>query len=699
MAPVGALNPGEVSGPVGQRLTIPTHVSPSGGQTTHPSVLYVADGWNGYRYWMAHTPYPGGDDEHEDPNICASPDGINWTVPDGLVNPLDDQPGSPGALNSDVDLRMGPSDTMFLFWRTYDPAATGAEEKLYYRTSTDGITWAAKTLFYQADQTQFRPLSPSLLYEDGRWIMWCVDVTNSPNRVMRLDGGATPTTGWSAPAAVDVGEMQTGKNPWHIAIIKDDGWYVGLLNDALTGQSGISGDLLFIASEDGYTFDNSAHTVIPRVQTGEHTGLYRATLIPDNQSGVDGYRVWYAGWIQGPPHIWNIYRTFITAPAPPPPPEPEPEVPPTIGVAELRTEVQWLGCDLVTGRVVADLPDITGAVSRVLGAATSSSLELPIPLAGPAALGDLAFQATAPGQTMIVAVVNGVPTWGGIVLVREGGSDPTLRLGCISLDGYLDRRYVADHEWVQRDAASAIAAGLIGDANLEGIGLEVDAPHSGIVLDREYMDKDDATVYRRLGELMKITGGPEWTIDLDWADAHRQVVRKIIRVRARIGAASPSPNAVFSTRGGSNTRYTYKEDYSDGRGANHIIATSTGEGEDRPQSTPAVDIQPGWARYERRFSPSTAISDKAVLDGHATADLGRRLWGARTWQLETRWDASPRLNLEWRLGDDVAWDLVGHRHPNGVTGVGRVIGWELDMRAGIVKPILWQPEDETGVAQ
>jgi hypothetical protein len=176
------------------------------------------------------------------------------------------------------------------------------------------------------------------------------------------------------------------------------------------------------------------------------------------------------------------------------------------------------------------------------------------------------------------------------------------------------------------------------------------------------------------------------------------VVRKIIRVRARIGTANPAPDAVFSTKGGSNTRYTYREDYSDGRGANHILATSTGEGEDRPQSVPTADIRPGWPRFERRFSPSTAITDKSVLNAHATAELARRLWGSKTWQLEARWDADPRLNLAWRLGDDVAWELVGHRHPEGVKGAGRVIGWELDMKAGVVKPMLWQPDDETGAS-
>lgn len=696
MVAPGLSNPAGVTGPAGARLTIPTHVSPAGGQTTHPSVLYFPSGWNGFKYWMAHTPYPGSNDAYEDPNICVSNDGINWVVPSGLTNPLDDQPGSPGALNSDVDLRMGPSDTMYLFWRTYDATSTGTEEKLYYMTSIDGVTWAPKALYYVTDHTERRLLSPSMLYEDGRWIMWAVDALPVPKQLVRVEGGATPLSDWSAPSAVNLTNMPAGREPWHVSIHKVDDAYVGLLVDVPQGAGGIGGTILFIASQGGTEFATSGGTVIPQVSGTEHNSLYRASMIRDTDNGNDGYRVWYSAWMDQFPRIWNIFRTFLTAPVPEPEPDPEPEIPAAIGVAELRTRVQWLSCDLVTGRVIAELPDLTGSISRVIGAYTSTSLELPIPLAGPAALGDLAFAATEPGITMLVAVVNDIPTWGGIVLTRDGGTDAALTLGCVSLEGYLDHKYVGDHTWTQRDAVSVIAAGLIGDANLEGIGLEVDAPTSGLILDRAYLDQDDATVYRRLGELMQVENGPEWTIDLDWADGTRQVVRKIIRVRPRIGTANPRPDAVFSTRGGANTRYRYREDYSGGRGANHILATSTGEGEDRPQSDPAVDIRPGWPRWERRFSPSTAITSKPVLNNHATAELARRLWGAKTWTLETRWNADPRLNLAWRLGDDVAWDLVGHRHPQGVTGQGRVIGWELDMRAGVVKPILWQPDDETG---
>ncbi len=69
-------------------------------QTVHPDIYYNASGWNGYKYWMAITPYP--DAAHENPSILVSNDGFSWAVPPGLTNPIDLP--YPGAENSDPDI-------------------------------------------------------------------------------------------------------------------------------------------------------------------------------------------------------------------------------------------------------------------------------------------------------------------------------------------------------------------------------------------------------------------------------------------------------------------------------------------------------------------------------------------------------------------------------------------------------------------
>lgn len=363
------------------------------------------------------------------------------------------------------------------------------------------------------------------------------------------------------------------------------------------------------------------------------------------------------------------------------------------------TVVQWLGCDLVTGRIVEELPDLrpSGSISAVLGAYTSASFGLPIALGGHGAPPRNWEAATEPGRTMIVAVLAGVPVWAGIVLTRRGGTEGLAQLGCVSLEGYLDRRYVRNHEFVQVDEAT-IAGSLVDDANIEGVGFVVDAPPTGTLRDRTYADQDDKTVYSALRELMGVIDGPEWTIALAWGDATQTTVAAFARVRKRIGHASISPNAVFATanavvssRGASDARYEYGEDYSSGKGANHIVATSSGEGDARPQSAPARDealFAAGWPRWEHRYTPSTSITDTGTLDAHAAEALSLMGRGASTLTITARADAYPVLGTDWSIGDDIGYELTGHRHPSGLTGVARAIGWDLNPEAGTVSPIL-----------
>lgn len=372
------------------------------------------------------------------------------------------------------------------------------------------------------------------------------------------------------------------------------------------------------------------------------------------------------------------------------------------------TVVSWYGCDLVTGQIVERLPDLvaSGPLRSLLGAYSSASLRLPIPLGGHGAppLGWLG--ATQPGRSMIVAVLGGQPVWAGIVLTRSAGTEAVATLACMSIEGYLDRRFVGDHTWTAQDEVSVIAAGLLADADTEGIGLLVDADATGTLRDRAYLDQDDKTIYSALRELMGVDGGPEWTVRLAWADEQRRAITKTVLVRSRIGyvsiAATPtrptgSTNAVFSSIGASSARYDYDEDWTSSSGATQVVATSTGSGTSRPQSSPARAedlLASGWPRWERRFTPSTSISDIGTLDAHAAAALALMRGGARTLTLTAVADATPRLGVDWWLGDDVGYKLTGHRHPTGLTGFARAVGWELDPAAGTVSPILLLPDEE-----
>lgn len=367
------------------------------------------------------------------------------------------------------------------------------------------------------------------------------------------------------------------------------------------------------------------------------------------------------------------------------------------------TAVTWLGCDLATGEIIEDLPDLapTGPVGRLLGTYTSATLRLPLTV--PPRPGWEA--ATEPGRSMIVAVLGGQPVWAGIPLVREGGTAGTVSLGCVSIEGYLNRRYVADHTWNGQDESSVIAAGLAADAAVEGIGLAVDAPPTGTVRDRAYQATEDATVYSRLRELMGVEGGPEWTIVLGWTNSSQSAVSKTLRVRKRIGYVSdpsipqrPTGSAVvLSSAGAAAATYTYREDYSAGAGANHVRASSTGDLSAPLLSAPAraeAYLAAGWPRYEARISPSNSITSMSTLAAHARAAVALTGGGAHALTITMRDDADPVLGTDWDAGDDIGYELTGHRHPGGLTGLARSIGWEWDPLAGTVSPILLAPGSE-----
>jgi hypothetical protein len=678
-------DPTQVSGPVGTRLQIPTEEGPDG-QVVHPAVVHTPDMLGGYLYWMAANPYPGSDDSKEDPWIYASFDGINWVVPLGVSNPIDDMPGSPGPYNSDVDLRHYDGQ-LHLFWRYYDGSggSPGTEERIYYTSSIDGRVWTPKALVYSSDHTVRRLLSPCFLFEGGAWVMWAVDITPVPNQVVRLQGGALPTSAWGDPVGVSMGPLPDEREAWHLGIIAVDGGYVGLLNDRAIGGS--SGDLLMVVSSDGLTWTNSGASVIPRDQAGEHTSLYRAVLLPDTDNGIPGWRVWYSAFRSGPT-VWRIYRTFIHAPYVPP----TSEGPGQIGRAIVRSTVEWIACDVKTGNKVAYLHGLTGGISRALGAYTSDTLTIPAPLAGPLALGGLLDQAIGPDQLptrMIVAVINDVPAWAGIIWRVRGGSSATIELGCATPESYLDRRFIGDFSFNQTDQA-LLAAALIEAVNEEGINLTIDAPLSGVPRDRDYFDDEDVTYYQRLQELMDVQSGLEWTIDLDWRTSKKQAVQLIFRARNRIG--STVPRGPLATSSEAVTTYEIVHDYGKGAGANDVMAYSSGEGEDRPESRHfrnEAALAAGVPRVEHRSMPSSSIRDTGVLDAHAIAELFRLDGGTATLAVQSRWNIEPaRLGVDLGLGDNTEFDLLGHMHPTGLYGVGRMVGYRLDLDEGLFEPYL-----------
>jgi hypothetical protein len=352
-------------------------------------------------------------------------------------------------------------------------------------------------------------------------------------------------------------------------------------------------------------------------------------------------------------------------------------------------DVVWYAAEITTGQVLTELPLSPSPISRVIGQAMSTSLDVVL------ADAPLEWEAsTEPGYTMVVCVLNGVPIWPGLVIGRTRGTAPTATLSVVTPEAYLDRRYTSDHTWTGADECSVVGSGLIGDCAINGIGLAVDAPPDGTLIDALYADSDDTSILSALQTLME-TGSPEFTIDVDWADSTMTGFVLTVRLRSQLGVQSTTPAAVFELPG-PVTSYEQAESYASGSagGADVVRAYGDGEGVSRASSGDVAAtalLASGWPRWDYRWTPNQATTDPAVLQAAAAQAIALMSAGTSLWTITAAAALAPQLGTDWSLGDSIGLlvaPATAPGHPRGVAVVLRALGWSLDVAGHSVSPVM-----------
>jgi len=276
-------------------------------QLTHPKVLYFPKGWNGYRYWMSMTPYPYEHDTYENPSIVVSNDGITWSTPKGLVNPVSGLPPDfkTGGHFSDSHIVMR-GNTMELWYR-YNPAFPNKEKKrrannaqnIYYRrTSTDGISWSQPQKLLESKDGH---LSLCVINENNKYKIWYATYGGE----LFYNQSSDPTK-WGAAVRCTV-PLPKGLKPYHQDIIKNGSKYY-LLQTAIRAKD-YTFQLFLFTSNDGIHFTNP-QPIIPdgSKKLWNNISLYRSTFfVKDNKLQI------YISVII--PHL-NWYITKTTRPLP-----------------------------------------------------------------------------------------------------------------------------------------------------------------------------------------------------------------------------------------------------------------------------------------------------------------------------------------------------------------------------------------------
>lgn len=332
---------------------------------------------------------------------------------------------------------------------------------------------------------------------------------------------------------------------------------------------------------------------------------------------------------------------------------------------------QFLAVSVVDGTVLAELPELQlTRLSYRFEEPTSETAVLP--------WHDICRnwdEATMPYQVAVLLVRGETVLWGGIVVKRERsleGEGITFTL--VTVEHYLDSVHVGNHSYSNRDQCDIVKDLVTSTLANHRFNLLVEASPSSIRRDRNYDAESDKTLLSVLQELSNVLNGPEWCTMWRRLDDGRYT--PVLKVADRIGSSTVVTTFDESVM----TSLTVTEDYTNGYGANWVLAVSTADAGERPQSDVMTVDQPKRPVVEHVFQPSSSITNKETLDDHAQSTLLQMMDGTRTIKMGLSLLAAPMIYQEWQPGDLISWDVADSRgfFTGFSKGSARIVGYEID---------------------
>ena len=253
-------------------------------QPYHPKVIYFNKNWNGYKYWMAFTPYPYRNSTQENPCINVSNDLKKWISPKGLINPLDIQ-FQKGAYNSDTHLLYNQeTKKLEIFWRFVNPPKI----IIYTKNSKDGINWSNKIIFLKSDNMKkISFTSPTIIFENGIYKIWYVN----KSKIHYIEKDKKKI---SRPRIININYKNNFKT-WHIDVIfnKKKNIYEMITVAFLNWKLRQIMPLFYSYSKDNinWSFPIKILEKSKNISNFDSKGLYRSSLIYLNNA----YFLFYSG--------------------------------------------------------------------------------------------------------------------------------------------------------------------------------------------------------------------------------------------------------------------------------------------------------------------------------------------------------------------------------------------------------------------
>lgn len=274
----------------------------------HPSVLYFADGWNRWKYWMVETPFSPKCrpyvDRNECPSIHVSNDGKSWTEPAGLNNPLVNF-GVEGEKNRDyysdphLVMRDGKMECWYRLTERHGDVDNRDKVSLRRIVSTDGVNWSDEEiisrLWENVDGKGLGKMvvSQALIYnpEEG-YTMWYVNSEDHNGKRQIVFSHSNDGVNWTDAKLCEMHGFDI--NPWHIDVQQD---FDGSLLMTVYDKSDIS----LWKSSDIVNWEYIRTLLAPSHKIGSFycDGLYRSCIVCQNKS----YQLFFSAYDLDSTHV------------------------------------------------------------------------------------------------------------------------------------------------------------------------------------------------------------------------------------------------------------------------------------------------------------------------------------------------------------------------------------------------------------
>ncbi len=250
----------------------------------HPSVCYFENGFNGYKYWCAYTPYEGNNDYWENPHIQVSNDLKNWTVPKGFSNPLEPVPSNyehGRVYNSDTELVYNTdTKTLECWWRFYD--YPNNRTVLKRKTTKDGVHWSNSEEMLSGELYKYDFLSPAIIYENGTYKMWAINQNTGHSLDYRESKNGKD---WGKLRQIKITYKDKELANWHLDVIHTAKGYEALISAYYPKENDRTHmDLYYSYSQDNINYTTAEKIFSPSSSSNafDNRGLYRSSFLYAN---------------------------------------------------------------------------------------------------------------------------------------------------------------------------------------------------------------------------------------------------------------------------------------------------------------------------------------------------------------------------------------------------------------------------------